>query len=93
LNSTYQNDWIEIHRVTNDVDGNEINELLVYLTNGSSDATWKHLYNVEKGCLRVTIYASSGSKLNGFMAEITLFPVTPFCKFILYDIPNIIFCF
>jgi hypothetical protein len=82
LNSTYQNDWIEIHRVRNDKDGNEINELLTYLTNGSSDTAWKYLYNVENGCLRVTIHSSSGSKFNGFMAEITLFPITPFCKFL-----------
>ncbi|CAF4925729.1 unnamed protein product, partial [Rotaria sp. Silwood1] len=78
LNSTYQNDWIEIHRVINDEDGNEKNELLIYLTNGSSNAAWKHLYSIEKGCLRVTIYASSGSKINGFMAEVTLYPITPF---------------
>lgn len=80
MNSTYQNDWIEIHRVTNDDDGNELNELLVQLTNGSSDAAWKYLHNIEKGCLRLTIHASSGSKYHGFMAEVTLFPVTPFCK-------------
>jgi hypothetical protein len=80
LNSSYQNDWIEIHRVRNDGDGNEINELLTSLTNGSSDSAWKHLYHVEKGCLRVTIHASSGSITNVFMAEVTLFPVTPFCK-------------
>ncbi|CAM4799581.1 unnamed protein product [Rotaria magnacalcarata] len=78
LNSTYQNDWIEIHRVTNDENGHEKNELLTYLTNGSSDAAWKHLYSIEKGCLRVTIYASSGSKAHGVIAEVTLYPVTPF---------------
>lgn len=81
LNSTYQNDWIEIHRVYNDEQGTEINELLTYLTNGSSEAAWKQLYTVEKGCLRLTIYASSGRKTNGIMAEITLFPITPFCKY------------
>ena len=81
MNSTYQNDWIEIHGVTNDQYGNEIDELLAYLTNGSSDAAWRHFYAVEKGCLRITLSASSGNKFNGFMAEITLFPITPFCKF------------
>jgi hypothetical protein len=65
----------------NDDDGHEKNELLTYLTNGSSEAAWKHLYTVDKGCLRVTIHASSGSKSNGFMAEITLFPITPFCEY------------
>ncbi|CAF0964952.1 unnamed protein product [Adineta ricciae] len=78
LNSTYQNDWIEIHRVNNDQDGNERNELLTSLTNGSSETAWRNLYSIEKGCLRVTIHASSGSKIDGFMAEVTLFPVTPF---------------
>lgn len=81
LNSTYQNDWIEIHRVYNDEQGYQINELLTQLTNGSSDAEWKHLYHVEKDCLRLTMHASSGRKTNGFMAEITLYPVTPFCKY------------
>ncbi|UJR14923.1 hypothetical protein I4U23_001905 [Adineta vaga] len=78
LNSTYQNDWIEIHRVRNDEDGNERNDLLASLTNGSTETAWKQLYSVEKGCLRVTIHASSGSQMHGFMGEITLFPVTPF---------------
>lgn len=83
MNSSYQNDWIEIHRVLQDENGYERNELLTVLTNGSTDAAWKHLYNVEKGCLRVTMYASSGSKFHGFTAEVTLYPVTPYCKFYL----------
>jgi len=87
INSTYQNDWIEIHRVNN-----EENQLIAYLTNGSSEADWRQLYSVNNGCLRVTIHASSGRKTQGFMAEITLFPVTPFStKEIVHQISDNVF--
>lgn len=81
INTTYQNDWIEIHRV----DHNEqTNDLLIHLTNGSTDAMWKKFYSVEKGCLRVTIHSSSGAPTNGFMGEITVFPITPICTFFVF---------
>ena len=55
--------------------------LLTYLTNGSNDDAWRQLYDIDHGCLRITIHASSGRLTNGFMAEVTLFPLSPFCKF------------